>query len=226
MSDLKQQIEALKAEEEKIRKSGNPKLGSPEDHRRLREIHDKKNRLYMSQLDGLGILDYEANNSGGRWWLKDADWKALEDAGWTVHWICRTQRDHSDVGGSKEARMIDSGRHYSDDPTDMLRPMPLGDRWPDVKDNTDEVIARATSYEEAVAMREQYGDYLGALAVSCAKAGKDPNALIGEFASITGIDPGDQGCNCCGPPHDFTWHAPDGTQSSPSVRVETYFDGF
>ena len=34
----------------------------------------------------VGLLIYDSNNSGGRWWLKDADWEALETAGWTVHW--------------------------------------------------------------------------------------------------------------------------------------------
>lgn len=29
---------------------------------------------------------YWSNNSGGRWWLSDDDWHALEAAGWTVNW--------------------------------------------------------------------------------------------------------------------------------------------
>ena len=31
-------------------------------------------------------VTYSSNNSGGDWWLKDKDWKALEKAGWTVIW--------------------------------------------------------------------------------------------------------------------------------------------
>lgn len=31
-------------------------------------------------------VEYSSNNSGGGWWLKDADWKALEAAGWDVEW--------------------------------------------------------------------------------------------------------------------------------------------
>lgn len=31
-------------------------------------------------------IEYSSNNSGGRWWLKDEDWKALEAAGWKVRW--------------------------------------------------------------------------------------------------------------------------------------------
>lgn len=33
-------------------------------------------------------LTYSSNNSGGSWWLTDADWLALEAAGWDVEW-CR-----------------------------------------------------------------------------------------------------------------------------------------
>lgn len=32
-------------------------------------------------------VEYISNNSGGRWWLKDEDWYALEKAGWKVKWI-------------------------------------------------------------------------------------------------------------------------------------------
>ena len=31
-------------------------------------------------------VEYSSNNSGGSWWLKDEDWKALEAAGWKVVW--------------------------------------------------------------------------------------------------------------------------------------------
>jgi len=31
-------------------------------------------------------VEYYSNNSGGRWWLSDADWLALEAAGWKVNW--------------------------------------------------------------------------------------------------------------------------------------------
>lgn len=42
-----------------------------------------------------GILSYGSNNSGGRWWLKDKDWEALEDAGWTVHWSHPQSQRHT-----------------------------------------------------------------------------------------------------------------------------------
>lgn len=31
-------------------------------------------------------VTYRSNNSGGGWWLTTADWKALEERGWSVKW--------------------------------------------------------------------------------------------------------------------------------------------
>ena len=31
-------------------------------------------------------VEYNSNNSGGSWWLKDEHWFALEKAGWKVRW--------------------------------------------------------------------------------------------------------------------------------------------
>jgi len=31
-------------------------------------------------------IRYQANNSGGDWWLSDKDWQNLETAGWKVSW--------------------------------------------------------------------------------------------------------------------------------------------
>lgn len=35
------------------------------------------------------MIEYSSNNSGGSWWLKDADWKALQKAGWKVDWFAK-----------------------------------------------------------------------------------------------------------------------------------------
>lgn len=32
-------------------------------------------------------VQYDSNNSGGRWWLKDEDWFNLQEAGWVIHWV-------------------------------------------------------------------------------------------------------------------------------------------
>lgn len=43
-------------------------------------------------------IKYNSNNSGGRWWLKDDDWRALEAAGWTVNW-CKDDPRRAYGGG-------------------------------------------------------------------------------------------------------------------------------
>lgn len=40
-------------------------------------------------LEGVVIenyVEYTANNSGGKWWLRTEDWEALQSAGWVVEW--------------------------------------------------------------------------------------------------------------------------------------------
>jgi len=32
-------------------------------------------------------VTYSSNNSGGSWWLTEADWKSLENMGWKVEWF-------------------------------------------------------------------------------------------------------------------------------------------
>lgn len=39
-------------------------------------------------------ITYNSNNSGGGWWLKDKDWKALEKAGWKVDWFAGQKREY------------------------------------------------------------------------------------------------------------------------------------
>lgn len=93
-----------------------------------------------------GVLEYDSNNSGGSWWLKDKDWHALEAAGWTVDWV---------------------------KPGDMF-------------------------------VRED-GRYLGALATGAEKHVPSPAEGVAEWERITGQSASDEGCNCCGRPHNFTF---------------------
>ena len=94
------------------------------------------------------IVEYDSNNSGGGWWLKDEDWHNLEKAGWIIEWY----KDKKDTGWT-----------YTDD------------RW------------------------------LGALATGAKKDSPSPRDAILEFEKITGQDASAEGCNCCGPPHSFSW---------------------
>lgn len=58
-------------------------------------------------LDVDAYVEYSSNNSGGSWWLTDADWVALEKAGWIVDWV----KDRE----GESARWLDK-----DDPTRTL----------------------------------------------------------------------------------------------------------
>lgn len=44
--------------------------------------------------------EYDSNNSGGKWWLTDEDWKALEAAGWDVEW--RAVKYQQDVANGEK----------------------------------------------------------------------------------------------------------------------------
>ena len=103
----------------------------------------------MSQEGGIVRLEYRTNNSGGSWWLNDADWVAMEAAGWEVEWV-------------KDKEPLFQGQ-YKD------------------------------------------GRYMGALATTAEISTDDPKATIRQWETLVGQNAADEGCNCCGPPHDFYW---------------------
>ena len=47
--------------------------------------------------------------------------------------------------------------------------------------------------------------WLGALASRARKEFETPGDAVREFERLTGRDTTDDGCNCCGPPHSFSW---------------------
>ena len=47
-------------------------------------------------------VEYNSNNSGGEWWLKDEDWLALEEAGWKVDWV----RGHGTRQADEDGRWL------------------------------------------------------------------------------------------------------------------------
>lgn len=122
-----------------------------------------------------GLLEYDSNNSGGGWWLDDAAWEALAEAGWTVHW---------------------GARNSSLDP--LIQRAKSGDRW------------------------------LGALATTAAKHVPSAAEGIAEWERVTGQSAGDLGCNCCGPPHSFTYTPDNGDESryiSPEIPASAGLSG-
>lgn len=119
-------------------------------------------------------VEYSSNNSGGSWWLKDEDWKALEEAGWDVQWgeleFCFSNwRGRSPVICAS-AEVCEGHPEY-------------------------------TSYEQA----KKGGGFLGAVAMKASFKCETPEEAIRSFQEVTGQDPGAEGCNCCGPPHIFSW---------------------
>lgn len=168
---------------------------SDEQKERWQELRREITKTHLAKLgDGIGVLVYDSNNSGGSWWLSDKVWQKLADAGWSVHWV-RPNPDPNPRFASLKETLTGV---YSDDPTAQVE----GDFG---------------SYEWAKDHR-----WLGAVATSCAKAGPDPNELLREWEEITGQDSADEGCNCCGRPHNFEWHDPE-TGESRSPRTETTY---
>lgn len=49
------------------------------------------------------------------------------------------------------------------------------------------------------------GRFLGALATEASKRFENPDDGVAEWAKVVGLDPWDQGCGCCGPPHNFSF---------------------
>jgi hypothetical protein len=136
----------------------------------------------------MGVIQYDSNNSGGGWWLTDDDWRALEEAGWTVHWI-HDFDDPSHTHGDDERTLFGAHRHAYEDEHLLTKVTPSGERW------------------------------LDALATSAARATDDPGAAVREWEKVTGANASVEGCNCCGPPHSFTFTDNEGNRRYTSVEV-------
>lgn len=137
-------------------------------------------------------LEYDSNNSGGDWWLKDKDWAAMEKAGWTVEWgglyFC-----NSEYG---------SFREYTPPVVDPPCPLPVPKEGSRFLDNPCPGHRYATSYAEA---KEKGYRWLGALARGAWIETEDVKAEIEKWESLTRQDAAAEGCNCCGSPHGFSW---------------------
>lgn len=71
-------------------------------------------------------------------------------------------------------------------------------------------------YKERV---DEDGRWLGALATDASKRFASADEGVREWSSLTGERASDVGCNCCGPPHSFTWKDDDGTTKYGSAEV-------
>jgi hypothetical protein len=61
--------------------------------------------------------------------------------------------------------------------------------------------------------------WLGALAKGASKEFPDAETGIREWEEITGGNSAAEGCNCCGPPHSFSYEDENGEYHYSSVRV-------
>ena len=57
-------------------------------------------------------VEYNSNNSGGSWWLKDEDWYKLEEAGWEVEW--RKTGRFLGALAKRAAKIIETDKEPSD----------------------------------------------------------------------------------------------------------------
>ncbi len=136
------------------------------------------------------LLAYSSNNSGGYWWLTDEDWFALEDAGWIVHWEHPHEQAHGDIVHEPTQYTFSGHDHsYSDELIAVERPDRDSERS------------------------------LGALATSAVLQTTDPEAGIAQWEAITGQSSLEEGCNCCGEPHNFTFYNAESNSSYSSVEV-------
>lgn len=125
-------------------------------------------------------VEYRSNNSGGSWWLDDKDWKALAKAGWEVQW-----------GGEYFCR---SRFGFGKPPAGKLEPCAEEAACPGHRrfDAPEEIKTKDDRYMGALAKSAVSRDY------------PDARAAIEDWERITGQTASDEGCNCCGNPHDFT----------------------
>lgn len=68
--------------------------------------------------------------------------------------------------------------------------------------------------------------WLGALAKACSKRFATADEGVSEWRSITNQDPWNEGCNCCGPPHNFTFEDAQGGRHYAETITQTRFGGW
>lgn len=142
---------------------------------------------------------YHSNNSGGSWWLTDENWRQLEEAGWAVEW------------GNSYFCHGEYVSEWQEAPPGKPTPCPEGTECPGHR--------RYDSYAEAIAAGDRF---LGAIANYASVEVEEVGIAIREFERITGQVASDEGCNCCGAPHSFSW---DGGYASGEDCLPYLFPG-
>lgn len=144
----------------------------------------------------MSYVQYESNNSGGRWWLNDEQWFALEQAGWVVEWETL-------------------GHKYTE----------RGD-YADRDENGIPVLVPKEESNGLGLFKDKDGRFLGALAQRAYRPGLRLREAAEEWERITGESSTDAGCACCGQPHRFTEYDTEGNYiaSGPETHYEATWD--
>lgn len=136
-------------------------------------------------------VEYNSNNSGRSWWLKDKDWKKLEKAGWVVVWSWLSEK-------------FNESGNYVRQKNGMPKIVPSHES--------------GSSWDKEV--REVGYRWIGALAKKAYKPNcKTLAEAVEEWEKLTGACSTDAGCACCGQPHRFTLYDNKGKEvaSGPSA---------
>lgn len=136
-------------------------------------------------------IQYSSNNSGGKWWLKDADWAALERAGWEVKWggvwFCNSDYNQF-LNAKKPAYRFKKCKVTKKN----------GQDWNECKGHR-----QVRSYEEAKKIQAK-DRWLDAIATCASIKTNSIAEAIRSWEKATGMDASAEGCGCCGPPHSFS----------------------
>lgn len=148
------------------------------------------------------LVRYNSNNSGGRWWLKDEDWIALEKVGWYVLWGGYPWHCHSKYNwtGKRPANV-----------TELCA--------------SAEVCPGHRLFESHTEITDE-NRYMDALAREAWRTGLSMGDAIREWETATGQASTALGCNCCGPPHSFEFEKSETESEYWSPSSPSYGDPF
>jgi hypothetical protein len=145
-------------------------------------------------------VEYSSNNSDGNWWLEKKDWLALEKAGWWIEW--------GGLDFCNDSFSLKPPRGLPTEPCELGKGPDGQDGWNYCKGHR--------RFESANDMTKDDLE-LGAYASVAKKSFATVADAIREFEAVTGQDASDEGCNCCGAPHSFSWN--DGHASGDDVAA-------
>jgi hypothetical protein len=93
------------------------------------------------------------------------------------------------------------------------------ENWKALEDAGWDVKWAANRTKSSILSVDEDGRWLGALATEASKEFDSADEGISEWESITGQRNADEGCNCCGPPHNFSFVSDEGETSYSTVEV-------